>query len=85
MRNRYLCIFLVLLVSVSQVIGQENFYLCGVYLNTARIIISVPFSIQMIVLLNAQAVLKLFGQPRGVSVLSQMYCLYLPPGTFMYV
>jgi len=69
----------------SQAFGRKDYVLWGVYLNTARIVISVLFLFQAFMLLNAESILIAFGQSAEVAEIASTYCLYLMPGIFMYM
>ena len=67
---------------VSQSYGQKNYHLCGVYLNRARIIVTVLYVPTMIVMLNAERVFLLMGFEAMSSHYSQLYITRMIPGAY---
>jgi Na+-driven multidrug efflux pump len=67
---------------VSQAYGRKDLTLCGTYLNTSRIIISILFFLQLLLLLNARTMFHLLGQPPESAKIAQNYINVLLPGVF---
>ena len=67
-------------VLVATAYGNKQYYLCGVYLNRARIIqllVTLPF---MILLIFCKPLFKIMGQDPKVSEMSQLYVWISLPG-----
>ena len=67
-------------VLVATAYGNKQYYLCGVYLNRARIIqllVTLPF---MILLIFCKPLFKFMGQDPKVSEMSQLYVWISLPG-----
>ena len=69
---------------VSQAVGAKDFRLCGLYLNTGRVVITCAFIIQVAFGFFTEDLLLFCHQDPVVSKLSQKYILYLMPGLFFY-
>ena len=68
---------------VSQAFGRKQYYLWGVYLNSARIVIWLLFIVQWVILLNWDFLFKLINQPPEIIELSQQYIFSVIPGVFL--
>jgi multidrug resistance protein, MATE family len=70
---------------VSQAFGRKDFHLWGTYLNTARIIVTGLFGLQVMILMHSESILLVLGQSEEVSSTAQVYIYFLIPGLFMYM
>mmetsp|Transcript_25016 Transcript_25016/g.28728 ORF Transcript_25016/g.28728 Transcript_25016/m.28728 type:complete len:178 (+) Transcript_25016:351-884(+) len=68
---------------VSQAFGRKDYYLCGVYLNTARLILVVLAVLQTLVLVNCRRIFELLEQPADSAEVAQQYILAVLPGLFL--
>ena len=64
----------------SQAYGAKNYYLVGWFLNRARVIVTIFFFIQAIVIFNGETILNLVGQPEASSTFASQYLIILLPG-----
>lgn len=67
---------------VSQAYGNGKLYMCGVYLNRARFIISLMFLPMYLVLSQGEAILVSIGQDKEVAHYAFVYIKTLLPGLF---
>ncbi|CAI2364938.1 unnamed protein product [Moneuplotes crassus] len=67
---------------VSQSHGNKQYYLCGVYLNRARIIQAILFVPGAILLLFTKQILILFQQEEEASEIARLYVCAMIPGLF---
>ena len=68
---------------VSHSYGRKEFYLCGVYLNSARIVIAILFIPQAIIIFNARTFFVYIEQPELSSEYAAEYARWLLPGIFL--
>ena len=68
---------------VSQAYGRKDYYLWGVYLNTARIVTVIANIIQTVVLLNIKSIFLIVGQPPESADIASYYIISVLPGLFM--
>ena len=68
---------------VSQAFGRKDYYLCGVYLNTARIVTIGLNVIQTLVLINSETIFILIGQQPEAAAIAHSYIMSVLPGLFM--
>ena len=64
----------------SQAFGAKNYYLAGWFLNRARVIVTILFFVQAIVIFNGETILNLVGQPEESSKFASQYLIILLPG-----
>ena len=67
---------------VSQAFGRKEYRLCGVYLNTSRIVVLINYIIQSIILLNSYNIFIFLGLPSDSAEIAQRYSLWVLPGSF---
>ena len=68
---------------VSQAYGRKDYYMCGVYLNTARIVLAMMAVVQFLLLINWNTIFVYLGLPPDSSEVAQQYILSILPGVFM--
>ena len=68
---------------VSQAYGRKDYYMCGVYLNTARIVIATMAIVQFAILIYWNEIFVYLGLPPESSAIAQQYILSVLPGIFM--
>ena len=67
---------------IPQAYGAEDFPLCGVYLNRARIIGTIAFIPVSIILLNCEGLLLWFSQDPKTVVYAAMYSRQMIPALY---
>lgn len=67
---------------VSQAFGFGDYRMCGIYLNRARIIVSIIFVPLSLFLLQTERIFILVGFDRSASHYSQLYINLLIPGLY---
>ena len=70
---------------VSQAYGRRDYHLWGVYLNTARIFLTILFFVQFAILINWNAIFVSLGLPPESSEVAHNYILSVLPGVYMAV
>ena len=68
---------------VSQVYGRKDYYMWGVYLNTARIILLILAVVQFFIIINRGTIFVMLGLPQEPSEVAQQYIMSVLPGVFM--
>jgi MATE family multidrug resistance protein len=68
---------------VAQAYGNGNLYMCGVYLNRARLILTIAYIPVVIVLVQAENLLLLINQDPMVAKYAGTYITTLLPGMFL--
>lgn len=58
---------------VSQAYGRKDFYSCGVYLNSARIIVALLFIPQSLLILYSRSIFEFIGQPEESAIQASYY------------
>lgn len=67
---------------VSQAFGFGDYRMCGIYLNRARIIVSIIFVPLSLFLLQTERIFTLVGFDRSASHYAQLYINLLIPGLY---
>lgn len=70
---------------VSQAYGNKKYYLCGVYLNRARVVMTFLFIPQLILLYYIGDIFVVMGQPVNASMVCQTFVRYQLIGLFFAV
>jgi len=68
----------------STAFGNKNYYLAGLYYNTAIMLLTMVFAGQAVVLWNATDILMFLGQPQSTSILAGAFLRYYMVGIFHY-
>ena len=68
---------------VSQAFGQENYKLCGVYLNRARIIVTLLQVPLLAILFNARPLFDVLGFSDEAAFYSEQYIQIVAPGLYI--
>ena len=68
---------------VSQAFGRKDYYLCGVYLNTSRVVTLALNCVQMILLLNSETLFIWLGQEQATASVAATYMIWILPGLFI--
>ena len=68
---------------VSQAFGRKDYYMWGVYLNTARTVLTIMAIIQFTILINCKTIFVFIRLPIESSGVAQKYILGVLPGVYM--